>query len=100
MSKQRLPCFSSLKTKTPDLFSSVEEITGWEFDSTGCVGKYTVTDKGQDIKGEALSPEAGLLKYKGRHTDTEDGFEYRATGELPDGKKTDYHGIWTKKSVK
>lgn len=78
---------------------ATDEITGWEFDSTASVGKYTVTDSGQDIKGQALSPDVGLLKYKGRHTDTVDGFEYRAKGELPGGKKIDYHGIWKKKVV-
>jgi hypothetical protein len=71
-----------------------KQVTGWEFDSTGAVGKYIVADKGQEIVGEATSPSAGLLKYKGRMTKTADGMEYRATGELPAGKTTSYYGIW------
>ena len=30
-------------------------------------------------------------------TKTADGFEYRATGSLPDDKKTSYYGIWKKR---
>jgi hypothetical protein len=74
-----------------------KQVTGWEFDSTGAVGKYIVTDKGQEIVGEATSSTAGLLKYKGRMTKTADGMEYRATGELPAGKTTSYYGIWKKR---
>ena len=38
---------------------STNKTTGWEFDSLGTVGKYVVSDKGQDIVGTALSPKAG-----------------------------------------
>jgi hypothetical protein len=71
--------------------------TGWEFESTGTVGKYTGSDKGQDIVGKATSPEAGVLEYKGRMTKTADGYEYSATGNLPHDKKTNYHGVWRKR---
>jgi hypothetical protein len=68
--------------------------TGWEFDSTGTVGKYNVADKGQNIEGRATSPDAGLLEFKGRLTKNADGLEYEATGSLADGKKTSYQGVW------
>ncbi len=71
--------------------------TGWEFDSAGTVGKYTVSDKGQDITGKAISPIAGVLDFKGRMAQTETGFEYRATGKLPTGKETSYYGVWKKR---
>ena len=38
---------------------STNKTTGWEFDALGTVGKYIVSDKGQDIVGTALSPKAG-----------------------------------------
>lgn len=69
------------------------KVTGWEFESTGTVGKYIVTDTGQEIVGEATSPDAGLLKFKGRMTKTPDGIDYQATGELPNDQQTSYHGI-------
>jgi len=75
---------------------STNKTTGWEFDALGTVGKYTVSDKGQDIVGMALSPKAGNLEYKGRMTRTDTGMEYRATGKLPEGKETSIHGIWKK----
>ena len=75
---------------------STNKTTGWEFESVGTVGKYIVSDKGQDIVGSALSPKAGKLEYKGRMTRTDNGFGYQATGKLPDGKETSYHGIWKK----
>ena len=71
--------------------------TGWEFDDTGTVGKYTVSDKGQHIAGRAMSPDAGLLEYSGTMSQSRDGFEYKATGSLPGGKKTSYFGSWTKR---
>jgi len=76
---------------------STNKTTGWEFDSTGTVGKYTVSDKGQDIVGKAISPAAGVLGFKGRLTQTANGSQYRATGKLSDGKETSYHGIWKKR---
>ena len=48
------------------------KITGWEFDSTASVGKYTVTEKGQKIEGKAVSPDAGILRYSGTMKPTED----------------------------
>ena len=77
---------------------TTSKTTGWEFESTGAVGKYIVSDNGQEIVGKATSPEAGLLDYKGRMSKTADGFEYQAAGSLPDDKKTSYHGIWTKRN--
>ena len=29
-------------------------------------------------------------------TQTENGIDYRATGELPKGKETSYYGVWKK----
>jgi hypothetical protein len=72
--------------------------TGWEFDSTGTVGKYNVSSLGRDIAGKATSPDAGLLEFKGRMTKNADGLEYEATGSLPDGKKTSYQGVWKKRN--
>lgn len=72
--------------------------TGWEFESTGTVGKYTVSDKGQEFAGKATSPDAGLLEFRGRLTRNADGFEYEATGNLPDGKKTSYQSVWKKRN--
>ena len=71
--------------------------TGWEFDSSGAVGKFTVSEKGQNVLGQAASPEAGHLEFKGRMTKTPDGIEYRATGDLPGGKKTNYHSVLKKR---
>ena len=71
--------------------------TGWEFDSTGTVGRYTVSDKGQDIVGTATSSKAGRLDFKGRMTKTADGLEYRATGNLPEDKKVNYQMTYRKR---
>ena len=76
---------------------TTKKTTGWEFSSDGTVGKYTVSDKGQDIQGKAFSPESGLLEYKGKMTQTENGVEYQATGALPEGKEVEYHTVWTKR---
>ncbi len=70
--------------------------TGWEFESTGTVGKYTISNEGQDIAGKAMSPEAGLLEFKGKMTKNADGLQYEASGDLPDGNKTTYSGVWKK----
>ena len=69
------------------------KLTGWEFNSAGTVGKYTVSNEGQDIVGKALSPDAGLLEYKGKMTKTEDGLKYEASGDLDGESKTIYGGI-------
>ena len=74
-----------------------KQVTGWEFESTGTVGKYIVTDTGQEIVGEATSSKAGLLKYKGRMAKTADGMEYHAAGELPADQKTSYEGSWRRR---
>jgi hypothetical protein len=76
---------------------ATNKTTGWEFESTGTVGKYTVSDKGQDIVGKAMSPDAGVLEYKGRLTQTATGLEYQATGKLPEEKEVGYFGVWRKK---
>ena len=70
--------------------------TGWEFSSTGTVGKYAVSNKGQDIVGKAMSPDAGLLEYKGKLTQNADGYGYAASGDLPGANKTTYSGVWKK----
>jgi hypothetical protein len=56
--------------------------TGWEFESTGTVGKYTVSNKGQDVVGKATSPEAGLLEFRGKMKKVASGLEYEASGDL------------------
>lgn len=67
--------------------------TGWEFESTGTVGKYTVSNEGQDIVGKALSPEAGLLEFKGKMKKVASGLEYEASGELDGESKTIYGSV-------
>ena len=69
------------------------KVTGWEFTSGGTVGRYTVSNKGQDIAGKAQSPDAGLLKYKGKMTKTADGLKYEASGDLDGESKTIYGGV-------
>jgi len=72
------------------------KVTGWEFDSRGGVGKYTVSNKGQDIEGKSVSPDAGVFKYTGTITPTENGLDYQAKGELATGEIRPYHWVWTK----
>jgi hypothetical protein len=76
---------------------ATDKTTGWEFDSLGTVGKYTVSNKGHDIVGKAMSLEAGLLEYEGKMSQTEDGFEYHAAGKLPQDKEVSYFMVWKNK---
>lgn len=71
--------------------------TGWEFESSGTVGKYVMTDKGHLLKGQATSPNMGKLEYEGKITDTEDGFSYSATGDDVEENKTIFSGVWKRR---
>ncbi|MHC4405002.1 MAG: hypothetical protein ACYTG0_35595 [Planctomycetota bacterium] len=80
---------------------STNQVTGWEFESIGFVGKYVVSDKGHDVKGSGSYSDGMVIKFAGRLEEPgENAFEYRATAKSSAGTEVRYHGKWKKKAAK
>jgi hypothetical protein len=66
---------------------------GREFGSRGLVGKYNISNDGQDLAGEAVSPDDGEFKYEGKLTKTDSGLKYSSTVVAGEEEIT-HEGVW------
>ncbi len=66
---------------------------GREFGSSGLVGKYNISDDGQDLAGKAVSSDKGEFKYKGKLMKTDSGVKYSSTVVAGEEEIT-HTGVW------